>query len=107
MRKRKKKALAELEDIEETLYVLIIETSHGRCAVDAALEVVSEQLDTIRKGITLRKRKTQRPTIEGIIEKFFDTSKRKSNQPIPLGLVKKTSTKEQNDARRKTGTDKH
>ena len=90
MKQRKSEALAELEDLEETLYVLIIETSRTRCGVEAALEVIDAQLDTIRSGITRRKRKTQHPTIEGIIEKHFDTSTRKPNQPIPLGLVRKT-----------------
>ena len=78
MRKRKKKALAELEDIEETLYVLTIETARTRWGVVAALHVIDEQIATIRRGITRRNRKTKRPTIEGIIERFFDKSKRKS-----------------------------
>lgn len=84
MKSRKKKALAELEDIEETLYILMIETGHTRCGIEAGLQVVNEQIATIRKGITKRKVKTKRFTIEGIREKWFDkTTGKVKTEPTP------------------------
>ena len=55
MKKRKRKALAELEDVCETGLQLLKETSKSRCGYECAAEVFTEQIKTIRKGIANKK----------------------------------------------------
>ena len=59
MKNRKKKALAELEDVHEAIKELFYETSKSRCGLECALEVADEQFATIRQGITKRKKSNQ------------------------------------------------
>ena len=59
MKNRKKKALAELEDVHKALKELLYETSKSRCGFECALEVVDEQIATIRQGITKRTKSNQ------------------------------------------------
>ena len=52
MKKRKRKALAELEDVSQTGLQLLKETSKSQCGYECAAEVFTEQIKAIRRGIT-------------------------------------------------------
>ena len=60
MRKRKRKALAELEDVHETGLQLLKETAKSRCGCECAADVFTEQIKTIRRGITKSKKHRKR-----------------------------------------------
>ena len=51
MKKRRRKALQELDDIHDSLCRLLKETSKSICGFECALDVVANQIKTIRKGI--------------------------------------------------------